>query len=100
LNPESFCRCPEILDVICHNCIGLAINRNIQNHVIVSVLGEWSMLDSHQNWNRYGFQHFYDGFSIFRCSPGCRNVLRAMNHFPILADQFVIHQQCQLSDRR
>jgi hypothetical protein len=28
LNPEPFCRRPEILDVVCHNCIGLAIERN------------------------------------------------------------------------
>ena len=100
MNPEPFSRFPEILDVVCHNCIGLAINRNIQNHVVVSVLGERSMLDPHQNWNRYGFQHFDDGRRIFRSSPGCRNVLRAQSHIPILADQLVIHQQGQLSYRR
>ena len=76
LNPELFSRRPEILDVVCHNRIGFTIDRNIQNHVIVSVLGERSMLDPHQNRNRYGFEHFYDGFRIFRRSPGCRNVLR------------------------
>ena len=77
LNPEPFCRRPKILNVVCHNCIGLTINRNIQNHVVVFVLGERSMLDPHQNWSRYGFEHFYDGFRIFRRYPGCRNVLWA-----------------------
>jgi len=99
LNPEPFSRFPEIPDVICHNCIGLTVNRNIQNHVVVSVSGEWSMLDPNQNWSRYGFQQFNDGFRIFLCSPGCRNVLRTHRHFPILTYQFVIHQQRQLSYR-
>jgi len=92
LNPEPFCRRPEILDVVCHNRIGLTIDRNIQNHIVVFVLGERSMLDPHQNRNRYGFQHFYDGFHIFRHSPGCRNVLWTLSHIPILANQFEVHQ--------
>ncbi len=57
------------------------------------------MLDPHQNWSRDGLQHFYDGFHIFRCSPGCRNVPRAQSHISILADQFEVHQHCQLSYR-
>ena len=58
------------------------------------------MLDPHQNWSRYSFQHFYGGLRIFRSSPGCRNVRRTQSHIPILADQFQIHQQRQLSYRR
>ena len=57
------------------------------------------MLDAHQNWSRYGLQRFYDGFRILRCSPRCRNVLRTQCHIPILAGQFVIHQQRQLPYR-
>ena len=54
------------------------------------------MLDPHQNWSSYSFQHFYGGLGIFHCFPGCRNVLLVQCHTPILADQLVIHQQCQL----
>ena len=44
----------------------MAIDRNIQNHVIVGVLRERPVLDHYQDWSCNGFQHRNNGFRIFQ----------------------------------